>query len=235
MGGSDQWGNMTTGTELVRRKGGAEAFALTCPLIRKADGSKFGKTEKGNVWLDAGRTSPYEFYQFWLNANDADAKDWIRIFTFLSREDISGILEQQEQNPGGRALQKTLAKEVTVFVHGEDEYRKAVATTEKLFSSQASPAESLSEEDIVSMEGVIHFDYPLDQVKQGTDLISFLAASKIFPSKGEARKMIQNGGVSINRTKVQDIAQQITAADLLHGKYILIQKGKKHYYLVKGV
>jgi tyrosyl-tRNA synthetase len=235
MGGSDQWGNMTTGTELVRRKAGGEAFAFTCPLIKKADGGKFGKTEKGNVWLDPARTSPYEFYQFWLNAKDSDAEEWIRIFTFLPKDQIAGIIETHRENPGNRSLQKTLAREVTTFVHGDDEFQKAIATTEKLFADMTAPASALSEEDIASIEGVVRFDYSLERIKAGADLISFLAESQILPSKGEARKMIQNGGISINRVKVQDIGHHISAGDLLHGKYILIQKGKKHYYLVNGI
>ncbi|MEJ7611321.1 MAG: tyrosine--tRNA ligase [Ferruginibacter sp.] len=153
MGGSDQWGNIVTGTELIRRKGSGEAFAFTCPLIKKADGSKFGKSEQGNVWLDANKTSPYLFYQFWLNASDADAENWIKIFTFLSKEDIAGIIAEHKKDPGKRALQKTLAKELTVFVHGAAESDKATATTEKLFASQNAAAESLSEEDLHNIEG----------------------------------------------------------------------------------
>ncbi|HTE27845.1 tyrosine--tRNA ligase [Flavitalea sp.] len=235
MGGSDQWGNITTGSELVRRKAAGEAFAFTCPLIKKADGGKFGKTEKGNVWLDPERTSPYEFYQFWLNAKDSDAEEWIKIFTFLPKAEIDSMIEKHIENPGNRSLQKALAREVTIFVHGESEYDKAIATTEKLFADMTAPATSLSEEDIASMEGVVRFDYPIEAIRAGADLIGFLAETKIFPSKGEARKMIQNGGISINRVKVQDITQQLTGDDLLHGKYILVQKGKKHYYLVNGI
>jgi tyrosyl-tRNA synthetase len=235
MGGSDQWGNITTGTELVRRKTGGEAFAITCPLITKADGGKFGKTEQGNVWLDASRTSPYQFYQFWLNASDADAEKWIKIFTFLPQDKISQLLEKHVQNPGARELQKTLAAEVTVFVHGEEEYKKAVETTEKLFAGQSAPADSLSIEDLEGMEGVIKFDYPLDKMKAGVDVISFLAESGIFPSKGEARKMVQNGGVSINRNKVDNVQLPVNDSLLLHQKYLLVQKGKKNYYLVKAV
>ena len=233
MGGSDQWGNMTTGTELVRRKAGGEAFACTCPLIKKTDGTKFGKTEKGNVWLDPNRTSPYEFYQFWLNATDADAASWIKIFTFLAEPQITEIIARHQQNPGARELQKVLAREVTTFVHGQEEYEKAIATTEKLFANMTAPASSLSEADLESMAGVVKMDYPTDKISSGIDVISFLAETTIFPSKGEARKMIQNGGVSINRNKVTDINQTISLADLLHGKFLLIQKGKKHYYLVR--
>ena len=234
MGGSDQWGNITTGSELIRRKAGGEAFAFTCPLITKADGGKFGKTEKGNIWLNAEKTSPYQFYQFWLNASDEDAEKWIKIFTFLAPAEINTLLEQHRQNPANRLLQKTLAKEVTIFIHGEEEYNKAIETTEKLFSRQTAPVESLSAEDLENMEGVIKFDYPKQKISSGIDIVSFLAETGSFSSKGEARKMIQNGGVSINRNKIDNISKEITVADLLHNKYVLIQKGRKNYYLVKA-
>ncbi len=233
MGGSDQWGNITTGAELVRRKAGGEAFAFTCPLITKADGGKFGKTEKGNIWLDAERTSPYLFYQFWLNAADTDAERWIRIFTFLSREEIGEVVERHRSDPGARLLQKELARAVTVLVHGEDEYRKAVETTAKLFANQSAPAESLGVEDLESMEGVIKFDFPVSRIAGGIDIVSLLAEASIFPSKGEARKMVQQGGVSLNRRKVEDVAARVGETDLLHGRYLLLQKGKKHFYLVR--
>lgn len=232
MGGSDQWGNITTGTELIRRKAGGEAFAFTCPLIKKADGGKFGKTESGNVWLDPVRTTPYQFYQFWLNATDTDAEGWIKIFTFLERSVIEALLARHKENPGARELQKVLAREVTTFVHGAEEYNKAIETSEKLFSNQNAPAESLSVEDIESMEGVTRFDFPLSKINEGIDMVSFLAETGIFPSKGEARKTVQGGGVSVNRKKVEDIAMKVDASLLLHGKYILVQKGKKNYYLV---
>lgn len=232
MGGSDQWGNMTTGTELVRRKAGGEAFVFTCPLITKADGGKFGKTESGNVWLDPQRTTPYQFYQFWLNATDTDAEKWIKIFTFLDEATIQNLIEQHSQNPGARTLQKALAQAVTTFVHGEAEYQKAIETTEKLFANQNAPAESLSVEDLENMEGVIKFDYPAEKLQEGVDIVSFLADTTIFPSKGEARKMVQNGGVSINRVKAE-AATVVTTSQLLHGKYLLVQKGKKNYYLVQ--
>lgn len=235
MGGSDQWGNITTGAEFIRRKAGAEAFAFTCPLITKADGSKFGKTEKGNVWLDPEKTSPYQFYQFWLNAADADAEKWIRIFTFLDRPAIEGIIREHQQDPGARLLQKTLARELTVFVHSQEEYEKAVETTAKLFSQQHAPADQLSVSDLESMEGVIKFDYPLEKLKQGIDIVSFLAETTIFPSKGEARKMALQGGISINRNKQNDINALINQDLLLHGQYLLVQKGRKNYYLVKAV
>jgi tyrosyl-tRNA synthetase len=234
MGGSDQWGNITTGTELIRRKAGGEAFAFTCPLLTKSDGGKFGKTEKGNVWLDPEKTSPYQFYQFWLNAADEDAKKWIKIFTFLSKDELEALIQQQDENAAARSLQKTLAKEVTLFVHGADGLKQALETTEKLFSNQTAPAESLSEEDLQSMEGVVKIDYDLSKVSPGVDIISFLAETNIFPSRGEARKMIQNGGISINRKKVAGQDFSITADLLLHKKYLLVQKGKKNYYLVKA-
>jgi len=233
MGGSDQWGNITTGTELIRRKAGGEAFAFTCPLMTKADGGKFGKTEKGNVWLDPQKTSPYQFYQFWLNAADADAEKWMKIFTFLPKDTIDSLIHIHQQDPGARSLQKTLAKEITVFVHGEDEYNKAVETTGKLFANQNAPAESLSIEDLENMEGVVKFDYAADKLSGGVDIVSFLAETGIFPSKGEARKMVQSGGISINRNKVGDIAFAINKDLLLHEQYLLVQKGKKNYYLVK--
>ena len=233
MGGSDQWGNIVTGTELIRRKCAGEAFAFTCPLIKKADGTKFGKTETGNVWLDASKTSPYQFYQFWLNANDADAVDWIKIFSFLNKQTIDGLIEEHHKDASKRSLQRALAKEVTVFVHGVDEYNKAVETTEKLFSNQDAPIESMSEADLESIDGVITMEYPADKVNAGVDIVSFLAETSIFPSKGEARKSLQGGGISINRKKIDDLQLAIDATFLLHDKYILVQKGKRNYYLVK--
>lgn len=232
MGGSDQWGNIVTGTELIRRKAGAEAFAFTCPLITRADGGKFGKTEKGNIWLDAGRTTPYQFYQFWLNAADADAKKWIKIFTFLPKDEISSLIERHTGNAAARELQKTLAREVTVFVHGAEEYQKAIETTEKLFAGQTAPAESLSPSDLENMEGIIKFDFAADKLAAGTDVVSFLAETGIFSSKGEARKTVQGGGVSINRHKIDNISFTVSKDLLLHQQYLLVQKGKKNYYLV---
>jgi len=235
MGGSDQWGNIITGTELIRRKAGGEVFAFTCPLITKTDGGKFGKTEKGNIWLDAGKTSPYQFYQFWLNASDADAEKWIKIFTFLEKDEIDSLIAKHHENLAARELQKALAKEITVFVHGEEEYINAIKTTEKLFANQSAPAESLSEEDLKNLEGVVQFDYPSEKINSGIDVVSFLAETNIFPSKGEARKTIQGGGVSINRKKVDSVQFAVDSSLLLHQKYLLIQKGKKNYYLVKAV
>jgi tyrosyl-tRNA synthetase len=235
MGGSDQWGNITTGTELIRRKAGGEAFAFTCPLIKKADGTKFGKTESGNVWLDLNRTSSYQFYQFWLNASDADAADWIRIFTFLEKEEIDQLLAAHTNDPGQRLLQKKLAEEVTSFVHGEEEYQKALDTTAKLFANTQAPAESLSVEDLEGMEGIVKTDFSKEKIAAGIDVVSFLAETGIFPSKGEARKTVQGGGVSINRKKVEGIQSVIDPSLLLHDTYILVQKGKKNYFLVKAV
>lgn len=233
MGGSDQWGNIVTGTELIRRKSGGEAFAFTCPLITKADGGKFGKTETGNVWLDPVRTTPYQFYQFWLNASDADGEKWIKIFTFLDQSTINAILAEHKEDAGKRILQKRLAEEITKFVHGDEAFAEAIATTEKLFLNQSASADSLSIEDLEGMEGIIRIDYPKEKIEAGIDVVSFLSEATIFPSKGEARKTVQGGGVSINRNKVGGIDLKIETALLLHNQYLLVQKGKKNYYLVK--
>lgn len=232
MGGSDQWGNIVTGTELIRRKCGGEAFAFTCPLIKKADGGKFGKTEQGNIWLDGEKTTPYHFYQFWLNANDSDAETWIKIFTFLDEHTINDLIAEQKKDASKRVLQKTLAKEVTIFVHGEAEYNKAIETTEKLFANQSAPAESLTAEDLEAMDGIVKIDFAKERIEAGIDVVSFLAETNIFPSKGEARKMVQGGGVSINRKKVEDFTLKVDSSLLLHNKYILIQKGRRNYFLV---
>ncbi len=232
MGGSDQWGNIVTGTELIRRKTGGKAFAFTCPLITKADGSKFGKTESGNIWLDPNRTTPYLFYQFWLNASDTDAEKWIRIFTFLTQPEVNSILEAHKKDAGKRLLQKRLAEEVTIFVHGEAALGEALATTEKLFANQHAPAESLSTEDLEGMEGVVKIEFPREKIAPGIDIVSFMAETGIAPSKGESRKLVQGGGVSINRKKVDSIDLRIESNFLLHGRYLLVQKGKKNYYLV---
>jgi tyrosyl-tRNA synthetase len=231
MGGSDQWGNITTGTELIRRKAGGEAFAFTCPLLTKSDGGKFGKTEKGNIWLDPEKTSPYQFYQFWLNAADEDAKKWIRIFTFLSRESIEALIAEHEMNPEKRILQKTLAKEVTVFIHGEAEFEAALKTTEKLFADSGS-IESLSEADLHALEGIVQSEFSRSRLEQGIDVVGFLSETGILPSKGEARKLVQNGGVSINRQKVATVQFNVDARLLLHDQYILVQKGKRNFFLV---
>ena len=235
MGGSDQWGNIITGTELIRKKTGGEAFAFTCPLITKTDGTKFGKTEEGNVWLDAKRTSPYLFYQFWLNASDADAEKWIKIFTFLEQDEINLILNEHKKDAGKRLLQKRLATEVTHFVHGDAALQEAITTTEKLFSNQTAPAENLTVEDLESIEGVVKINFAKDKITDGMDVVSFLAESGIFPSKGEARKMVQGGGISINQKKIDSVDFKIEKSHLLHGQYLLVQKGKKNYYLVKAI
>ncbi len=237
MGGSDQWGNITTGTELIRRKAGGEAFAFTCPLIRKADGGKFGKTEKGNVWLDATKTSPYQFYQFWLNASDDDAKQWIKIFTLLPHTEIDALLVEHEAAPHQRALQKKLARELTVFVHSEHDYDFAVKASEILFGNATTEAlQSLNEEQLLQvMEGVPTVEVSKSQLEAGYDIVSFLADTQIFPSKGEARKMWQSGGIGINKRKIGSDENLLKQSDLLQDKYLLVQKGKKNYYLVKAV
>jgi len=232
MGGSDQWGNIVTGTELIRRKDGGEAFAFTCPLITKADGTKFGKTEKGNVWLDINKTSGYEFYQFWIRSSDADAEKWIRIFTFLDKDTIDNLIAEHKKDESKRSLQKRLAEEITRFVHGEEELQKAIITTEKAFDNQTAPAESLSIDDIEAMDGIEKIDFERSKLNAGMDIVSFLAESGIFSSKGEARKTVQGGGVSINRKKIDSIQFPIDRTLLLHNKYILVKKGKKNNYLV---
>jgi tyrosyl-tRNA synthetase len=233
MGGSDQWGNITTGTELIRRMLGKEAYALTCPLIRKADGKKFGKTEKGNIWLDPERTSPYEFYQFWLNVTDEDAERYIKIFTMLDKETIDAAIAEHRQDPGRRTLQKLLAKEITVMVHGEKEYENAVSASKMLFGNSTSEElRKLDEKTFLAVfSGVPTFDLPADQLP--SNVVDLLAVkTQIFPSKGEARKMVQGGGVSINKDKVTDPSREITSDDIIDGKYILAQKGKKNYFII---
>ncbi|MDP4207269.1 MAG: tyrosine--tRNA ligase [Bacteroidota bacterium] len=236
MGGSDQWGNITTGTELIRRIEGGEAYAMTCPLIKKADGTKFGKTESGNVWLDATKTSPYHFYQFWLNASDDDAKIWIKIFTLLTKEEVESLIAEHETAPHLRVLQKRLAEELTCFVHSRHDYEFAIKASEILFGNAVTETlQSLSEEQLLQvMEGVPMHEFPASELNNGIDMTSFLAESKIFPSKGEARKTLQGGGVSINKAKVT-VDAKIDSSSLLNGKYILVQKGKKNYFLVKAI
>ena len=235
LGGSDQWGNITTGSELVRRKLGGEVFALTCPLITKADGGKFGKTESGNVWLDARYTSPYKFYQFWLNVSDADAEKYLKIFTFLTKEEIEALVAEHAQDPGARPLQKRLAKEVTIMVHGEDNYNAAVEASSILFSNQAREAlMKLDEKTLLDIfEGVPTFNISKADLEAGIPLLEFLAGTtQVFPSKGEARKMLQGNGVSLNKEKVTDPNMTVGADLLLNGKYIIAQRGKKNYYLI---
>jgi tyrosyl-tRNA synthetase len=237
MGGSDQWGNITTGTELIRRKTGGEAFALTCPLITKADGGKFGKTEEGNVWLDPKRTSPYKFYQFWLNASDEDAARWIRIFTLNSKEEIEAIEKEHAEAPHMRPLQKALAEELTVRVHSKEDYEAAVEASQILFGKGTTETlKKLSEDMLLSVfEGVPRSEVPASVVREGTGILEFLAENtSIFASKGEARRMIRDNAVSVNKQKVRD-DRIITGEDLLNEKYILVQKGKKNYFLVRIV
>ena len=235
LGGSDQWGNITTGTELIRRVNGGEAYALTCPLITKADGGKFGKTESGSVWLDPKRTSPYKFYQFWLNVTDADAEKYIKIFTELSREEIEELVEQQKQDPGQRPLQKRLAKEITVMVHSEADYEAAVEASQILFSNKAKEILHKIDEDtlLAVMEGVPRFEVERADIESGIKLADLLTEkATVFTSKGEMRKMVQGGGLSINKEKVTDPYMETTPEILLNNKYILVQKGKKNYYLL---
>lgn len=235
IGGSDQWGNITTGNELIRRKTGSEAYAFTCPLITKTDGGKFGKTETGNIWLDAEKTTPYHFYQFWFRATDTDAEKWIKIFTFLNKEEIDHLTSEHRKDPGKHILQKKLAEEITIFVHGAEEYEKALRTTEKLFLQQSNSAEDLTVRDLEEIDGIVQIEFPKNKLEEGVDLVSFLANTQILPSKGEAKKMIQNGGISINRTKIENSQFTVNGSLLLHEQYLLIQKGKKNYFLVKAI
>lgn len=237
LGGSDQWGNMTTGTELIRRiKGADDAFALTCPLITKADGGKFGKTESGNVWLDPRYTSPYKFYQFWLNVSDADAEKYIKIFTDLPKEEIDALVAEQAADPGQRPLQKRLAKEITTMVHSAADYEAAVEASQILFSNKASETLRKIDEDtlLAVFEGVPQFEISADDLNgelKIADLLTDKAA--VFPSKAELRKLAQQGGFSINKEKVADVYAPATTGLLLNNKYILVQKGKKNYFLLK--
>ncbi len=239
LGGSDQWGNITTGTELIRRLEGADdAFALTCPLITKADGGKFGKTESGNVWLDPARTSPYQFYQFWLNVSDADAEKYIKIFTVLPREEVEALVEQQRQDPGQRPLQKRLAKEITTMVHSAEEYEAAVEASQILFSNKAADSlRKIDERTLLDVfAGVPQFEVSLQEIRDGIQLADLLTdRAAVFPSKGELRKLAQGGGFAINKEKVADPYTPATEGMLLNGKYILVQKGKKNYFLLKAV
>jgi len=234
LGGADQWGNITTGAELIRKSLGKEVYGLTSPLITKADGGKFGKTEKGNIWLDAERTSPYQFYQFWLNVSDDDAQRYIKIFTMLDRETIEAAIEEHLQDPGRRTLQKLLAKEVTIMVHGEPNYQIALKASQMLFGKATSEdLRSLDENTFLSVfEGVPTFEIAPEDLPAG--ILDFLAEkTQIFPSKGEARKMIQGNGFSLNKEKITDPSREITEGDIIDGKYILAQKGKKDYFIVK--
>ncbi len=239
LGGSDQWGNITTGVELIRRKLGTEAYGLTCPLIKKADGTKFGKTESGNIWLSAEYTPPYRFYQFWVNTSDEDAKSYIKIFTMLSRVEIDALIAEQETAPHLRPLQKRLAQEVTTMIHSREDWERAVYTSEYLFSSDATHEDLMqkNEDELWEILSNVDNKYLLnaDLLFRGDalNIVDFLVErARIFPSKGELRKLIAGGGVSLNKEKVEDPAQTISATDLIAGKYLLVQKGKKNYYLV---
>ena len=235
LGGSDQWGNITTGTELIRRTVGGEAYALTCPLITKADGGKFGKTESGNVWLDPRYTSPYKFYQFWLNVSDADAEKYIKIFTELSREEIQALVDEQVKDPGLRPLQKRLAKEITTMVHSAEEYEAAVEASQILFSNKASETlRKIDEATLLAVfEGVPTFEVEKADIEAGIKIADLLTEkANVFPSKGELRKLAQQGGVSINKEKIADVYTDATVDMLLNDKYILVQKGKKNYFLL---
>jgi tyrosyl-tRNA synthetase len=235
MGGSDQWGNIVTGTELIRRKGAGTAFAITTQLIKKADGTKFGKTESGSVWLDPAKTSPYRFYQFWLNTSDEDAKSWIRIFTLKSRQEIEALEKEHEAAPHLRVLQKALAEEITIRTHSENDLQIALKTSDFLFGNGTIEfLQSLTQSEVMDMfDGVPQFTIPKEELSSGINATDLLAEkSTIFPSKGEARKMISGGGVSVNKGKVTDAAQVFTSKDLINGKYLVAQKGKKNYFLI---
>lgn len=235
MGGSDQWGNIVTGTELIRRKDGGEAFALTTPLIKKADGTKFGKTEAGNIWLDAKRTSPYKFYQFWLNASDEDSKNFIRIFTLKTKEEIESLEAEHQKAMHLRILQKELAKDITIRVHSQKEYQAAIEASEILFGSGTTEGlQKISETDLLSVfEGVPQISFSKSEIGAGVNIVELLGEkTKIFPSKGEARKMILGGGVFLNKEKMIDIEFVVTLKNVIKEKYILAQKGKKNYFLI---
>lgn len=237
MGGSDQWGNITTGTELIRRKAGGEAYALTCPLITKADGGKFGKTEKGNIWLDPEKTSPYAFYQFWLNCSDEDSKRYIRIFTLFSKEEIEAMEKEHDAAPHLRILQKALAKELTTCVHSQEDYEAVVSASEILFGKgTAESLSTLSESMFLAIfEGVPQTEISAEMIKNGVPIVDFVTDyTAIFPSKGEARRMLKDNGISINKSKINDTFM-VDDHSLINGKYILVQKGKKNYYIVKTV
>lgn len=235
LGGSDQWGNITTGVELIRRKLGQEAYGITCPLIKKADGTKFGKTESGNIWLDPRYTSPYKFYQFWLNVSDEDAKSYIKIFTMLDKETITSLIEEHEQAPHERKLQKALARELTVMVHSQEEYDKAVEASQILFGGATADAlKKLDEQTLLQVfEGVPQFNVAASDISAGINFVDLCTEkAAVFPSKGETRKLIQGGGVSLNKEKVAGTDRMVGDADLIAGKYLLVQKGKKNYFLL---
>lgn len=235
MGGSDQWGNITTGTELIRRKADGDAFALVCPLITKADGSKFGKTEGGNVWLDKRYTSPYKFYQFWLNVSDEDAEKYIKIFTSIEKNEVEALIQEHTRAPHQRALQKRLAQEVTVMVHSEEDYQAAVEASEILFGNATSDTlKKIDEDTLLSVfEGVPQFTISKEKLAEGIKALDLLTEdAAVFPSKGEMRKLVQSGGVSLNKEKLESQDTIVDSAYLLNGKYLLAQRGKKNYFLL---
>jgi len=234
MGGSDQWGNITTGAELIRRTSGNEVFALTCPLMTKADGGKFGKTEKGNIWLSADYTTPYQFYQFWLNVSDEDAQKFVKIFTMLDRDTIDASIAEHLKDPGQRILQKLLAKEITTMVHGEEEWKNAVEASNILFGKATREAlQKLDERTFLAIfDGVEQFSVSKD--KLNANILDLLAVdTQVFPSKGECRKMIQGNGLNIDKEKYTDVNGTLNEKFLINGKYVLVQKGKKNYYILK--
>ena len=235
MGGSDQWGNIVTGTELIRRKDGGQAFALTTPLIKKADGTKFGKTESGNIWLDPKRTSPYKFYQFWLNASDADVSTYIRIFTLMTREEIEALEAEQQQDPGKRPMQKALAKDITCRVHSVADYEAAVAASDILFGkSTDEDLRKLSSETLLEIfEGVPQGDVTREELSAGLSIVDALVKSGFMKSNGEARRALQEGSISVNKVKV-DTERVLSEADVLAGGVVLLQKGKKNYFLLRA-
>jgi tyrosyl-tRNA synthetase len=238
MGGSDQWGNIVTGTELIRRKTGGEAFALTCPLITKSDGTKFGKTESGNVWLDPEKTSPYHFYQFWLNVSDEDAARYIKIFTLIGREEIENLIAEHNKSPHDRILQKRLAEEITVMVHSREDLDSAIEASQILFGKGTTESlRKMNESTFLSVfEGVPSYDIKKEIIAGGVSFSSLCAEhSQVFPSKGELRRLVQGGGVSLNKAKVEDPEMMVTQENLLNSKYLLIQKGKKNYFLLRSL
>lgn len=235
MGGSDQWGNIVTGVEFIRRQLGESAYAITTQLIKKTDGTKFGKTEGGAVWLDPKRTSPYKYYQFWLNASDSDAKNWIKIFTLKTKEEIDSLIQQHDEAPHLRLVQKELAKDITIRTHSLEDYEMAIKTSEFLFGNGSLEfLENLDEDTVLDIfDGVPQFEISLSEITSGIPVTDLLAVeSKVFNSKGEAKKMIQGGGVALNKVKITDVDLQVTADHLINGKYLIFQRGKKNYFLL---
>lgn len=235
MGGSDQWGNITTGTELIRRKNGGEAWGITCPLIKKADGTKFGKTESGNIWLEKRYTSAYKFYQFWLNVSDEDAERYIKIFTMLDQKTVANIIETHKSAPHERILQRTLAKEITVMIHSQEDYEKAIEASQILFGSATSESlKKLDEQTLLQVfEGVPQFEVSKDEITAGVPFVELCGEKcKIFASKGELRRLVQGGGISMNKEKIENSDVVVNSDNLIADKYLLVQKGKKNYFLI---